>query len=128
MQHRMLGAVAVLFSAAIALIGVAALAGDTVVNHDERMLMLDANYHDLPNELVTQLRAKVPPRPYGLDINRACYVFDRKWPRANVRYCICWDDEGCRDLKLNECGAKLGALSWSVGVCRAREERVIVVG
>ena len=116
------------FAAAIAtLLGVVALAAPGDVEFDDPMRPLDPVYHELPAELISDLRTNPPSRPYGF-LNHYCYPKHHHQYRG-VEYCICFGEQGCRDLIASrQCGAKLGELTPSIGVCRMRpnDERVTV--
>lgn len=122
---------AVGFIGIIAIFALVAMAAPNSVVQDDPPRPLEAAYHDLPDGLVNQLRAQVPPRPYAF-LDESCFTYKRGWFRRDVPYCVCYTEKACAALMTGgKCSAKLGAVAPGVGVCRADpdpRERVVVVG
>ena len=70
---RKITAAALALFAAFAIMSLA-FAGQATIAQDDPPRLLDANYHDLPQDLVDKLRANPPGRPYGLAIDENCYT------------------------------------------------------
>lgn len=124
------------FSLAIASIALLGLATGVSA---QPLYRLDARYHNLPPELVSQLLAHPPTRSW-VEPRTRCQILEDASNRSGYArptgYCICFGAEACASAPemhaANEnwrCTAPLGAVDdkWTA-VCRAELRSITVIG
>ena len=95
-----------------------ALSARSAVPQDDVPYHLNAKYHELPEQLVEQLKREVPRPPGGRE-NDWCFAYT-DMDASVVYYCVCYSAAACVTLKQSDqCTAKLGLITQDLGVCRS---------